>query len=197
MPGPLPAADQLGQWLDWTDAIALSAALAGAPSPPAHGAPTQGPAHSPALEQARRVRTELERLIDTDTGLAHPSGDTAHARATYRLHQRTMGERLATVRAKLRAELAARPGPGAELAALDAVLERALLRQEKQALAQVPALLDRHLAQVASPDAEPAPPGDSLWQQTLRAELHTRWQPVAALIEVLEAASAAPSSPSP
>lgn len=189
-PSPHTAAERLSQWLDWTDAIALSAALTDDKSP------MPGPAQLPAaarlaaaaIDQARRVRSELERLIDEDTTFTVPPVDENSCRASYRAHQHTMAARIDGVRAALRAALAARGTEGTQIAALDAVLARALAAREREWLGTVPALLKRHvahqhqhLAEAITPVAPAAPGGP--WLAALRAELATRWQAVEGLID--------------
>ncbi len=194
-PSAHTAAERLGQWLAWTDAIALSNALSNAqsnalgseaaPRPPAARPPAPSRAAETAVEHARRMRADLARLASTEPSFAATPVDDSQCRASYRLHQRTMAARIEPVRAGLRTALAARSAEHAELAALDAVLERALAPRERQVLATVPTLLDRHHAQQRA--AHPAAPADdgAAWQQALLAELDARWEPVEGLIAAL------------
>lgn len=187
------SAERLSQWLDWTDAIALSAALG--QDGTAAQAPTPAPRQvGPLIEHARRARVDLAAAISADPSFAETPADPERCRASYRAHQRQMTARIETTRASLRTALAAQSAEGAQLAALDTVLERALAGRERQLLGFVPSLLDRHLAhtsqntsQNANSDmhADTQVVAGAVWQDALQAELDTRWQPVDGLIESL------------
>ena len=108
--------------------------------------------------------------------------------------QRSMAARIATLRERLRARLAEASAPLARLAQLDAVLERAIAPQERQALTGLPALLTRRAQ--AHHAADPRRWRARFWadlQRALRAELDLRLQPVLGLMESLEALHAADS----
>jgi len=124
--------------------------------------------------------------------------------APYRLHhatqQRALAGRVATFRTRLRAQLS-EAGPAlAQLAAYDAVFDRALAEAEQQRLSGLSALLvQRGLDLQARQPSEPGEPADAdawppvgwratFWadvQRLLRAELDLRLQPVLGLLEAL------------
>ncbi|GAP38708.1 DUF3348 family protein [Piscinibacter sakaiensis] len=214
-------ADTLGQWLGWTEAIALAAALegpvgAGATAPrsgaaaaarqpaaaaaepqpassaaaahpaasaaggarprarPGHGAPTPD---DPAalLRELRRERLQLEAAIDDEAdGDASPGPAGRHGRPPgpggsalpgpggsappvaldpaaeftvcrhrYLAQRQRIEQAVAGLRARLRATLARRGPAAARLAAVDAVMERAIGAQEQRLLALLPAWLEQ------------------------------------------------------
>ena len=109
--------------------------------------------------------------------------------------QQAMETDIATLRARLRAALAARAPALARLATVDAVMEQALGARERSLLAGVPALLGAHFerqraaaAAVAASEAAP-----HAWlagfrkdmQSVLLAELEIRFQPVEGLLAAL------------
>jgi len=93
------------------------------------------------------------------------------------------------MRERLRPRLAEISGPLARLAELDAVLERAVVLHERQALTGLPALLTKRAE--AHHAADPRHWRQRFWadlQRALRAELDLRLQPVLGLIEALQQA---------
>jgi hypothetical protein len=198
---PAPLAERLGGWLGWADAILLSQALA-APAASAAPAPGAGNARA-ALDWATaaldRLQTELgtgfadpELAAESAQPLPDAAVPLADLLAPYRLHhaqqQRGMAAKVASLRERLRGRLAALSPRLAQLAALDAVFDRALAAPAHQQLAGLPALLTRraegHLA------ADPRHWRARLWadlQRLLHAELDLRLQPVQGLIEALHA----------
>ncbi|MBY4895928.1 DUF3348 domain-containing protein [Cupriavidus sp. AU9028] len=208
-------ANQLSQWLGWTEAIALSSALQG----PAGGARTLASvANDPAQREARecaRVRTALATAIAGETGAGSqrrgPGRPAAIAAAIdaavdysvyqqrYQHLQQTMEAAIRPLRTRLRAALSVRPGM-AQLAAVDAVMERVLSQREQSLMAGVPALLQPHferlrqaeaLAQQSDAADTAARPGAWLrtfredMQRVLMAELEIRFQPVEGLLAAL------------
>lgn len=166
---PQAFADRLSQWLGWTDAIALSTALNGGPSPAT--APLADARVSPANAEegeCARVRAALAKAIAEDSVFAPPpvrtptgkavaapvpppapaadaKPDFAPYRLRYQARQQGMDAAIGPLREKLRARLATRPSAAlARLAAIDAVMEQALGEQERRLLAGLPALLERH-----------------------------------------------------
>lgn len=150
--------DRLSQWLGWTDAIALSAALNGNPPAVAAGARVFGSAEEDACA---RVRGALEKAIAGDSGSAAarrrapaqvPSrtapieavADFAVFRQRYLSIQQSMETDIGNLRGRLRGMLAARTPAMARLAVVDAVMERALAERERSLLASVPVLLAGH-----------------------------------------------------
>lgn len=153
-----PLADRLGQWLVWTDAIALSSALSGGPQAgrPGGVAPDQA-------EEALclRVRTTLTNAVARDAMLmphrhrsparhrqnpaaADAAPDYAAFRQCYLSLQEKMESAIGNLRTVLRGMLATREPAMSRLAAVDAVMERVLAAREHNALAAVPGLLAAH-----------------------------------------------------
>lgn len=195
---PLPAApvaERLGGWLGWADAIGLSQVLATAPAASADAA-ARREARDWAGAALERVQADLLAAFD-DAELARDAAEPApeglalgDLLAPFRLHhsqqQRAMAARIASLRERLRPRLAEASGPLARLAQLDALLERAVVAQERERLAGLAALLtaraETHQA------ADPRRWRHRFWadlQRLLRAELDLRLQPVLGLIEAL------------
>ncbi len=156
-------ADGLGQWLHFTDAIALS-------SVHESGMP-KVPVQSAALREATgaRLATEFERIrafmVNSITKSCSPTGgyapnqlpppdpeaSFAPYRRFYEAHQRDMELSVEPLRVNLRAALAKASPDLRKLAELDVVMEKFLRAREGQLLARVPALLQkRFLAQYAA-----------------------------------------------
>lgn len=208
-------AERLGLWLDWTDAITLSAALHGAPpaARPAGETGTPGLASAIADEYAR-VRSGLAKAIAAEalfavgkSGPLHGATDFAACRRAYLVHQRAMAARLGALRARVRAALSNASPNLQRLAALDAAMDAALAAREGHLLAKVPGLLERHfmrlrqaqperLADADEPHAPGSCPPSTAWlagflddmQAVLLAELDLRLQPIEAMVDVLTSA---------
>jgi hypothetical protein len=206
--------DRLSQWLGWTDAIALSTALNGNPHAVSSGARAFG---SVEENECARVRTSLANAIvdDSAAGLrapaqAHSQGVPGNAEVDYPVFrqrylslQQTMETGIGNLRGRLREMLSARSPGMARLAAVDAVMERALSPRERSLLATVPVLLERHFERLrqaeqqtlvdaqASGDAATVTTGAWLdvfrkdMQSVLLAELDIRLQPVEGLLAAL------------
>ncbi|CAD6527876.1 hypothetical protein LMG28727_02328 [Paraburkholderia kirstenboschensis] len=146
--------DRLSQWLGWTDAIALSSALTGAPP----SVPVAPRAFGSAEEaECARVRASLVKTITGDSAFAvarrrgagyiEPQAvpvDYALFRQRYQTMQQSMETGVGNLRGRLRALLAAKTPAMGRLALLDAVMERALGERERNLLASVPVLLAGH-----------------------------------------------------
>lgn len=200
-------AARLAGWLDWTDAITLSGAVA-----PLAAAERLAPGQDLGvlLRQAAAERdhacSTLLREIESDPLLApaepqrradprlaaaaplpadEPPDDAAY-RQNYAAIQRMMAERIGALRARLRTLLQRASLRLARLAALDAALEDTLRLRERHLLSHVPALAEPRFAQARAqgPDGRAAL-GREL-QALLRAELSVRLQPVEGLLEALE-----------
>jgi len=206
--------DRLGQWLDWTHAVALSTSLDGTPSAVGSDVPTFDGA-----EECARVRASLaktiagdpafatakrqgaERALDEEGG-ADGTVDYAVFRQHYLAMQRKIQAATGNLRGRLRDMLAQRTVEMARLAAVDAAMERALSPREQALLARVPALLGerferlRQAEQKALTDAQESqdcPAATGAWldvfrmdvQSILLAELDVRFQPVEALLAAL------------
>lgn len=204
--------DRLSQWLGWTDAIALSSALTGAPPAVPAGARTFGSAEE---AECARVRTSLVNTISGDSafvtatrrGSAHVAApaappaavDYALFRQRYQAMQQSMETGVGNLRGRLRALLAARTPAMGRLAVLDAVMERALAERERGLLASLPVLLAGHFERLrdAGQQAEaaepPVPGAPGAWLDVFRkdmrsvllAELDVRLQPVEGLLAAL------------
>ncbi|MFN8848676.1 MAG: DUF3348 family protein [Inhella sp.] len=232
-----PITPRLADAMGWMDAVALAQVLAARPAPTdAPDAETPVLAARRWAEAAlERLVAELHAAFAEPTlvqgGPPLPSGAFGRGRAIpvrsagelnpqdavapYRLHhatqQRALASRVATFRTRLRAQLS-EAGPAlAQLAAFDAVFDRALAEAEQQRLSGLSALLvQRGLDLQAQQPSEPGEPaGADAWppvgwratfwadvQRLLRAELDLRLQPVLGLLEALNEAAAAEAPPS-
>lgn len=159
-----PLADRLGQWLVWTDAIALSSALSGGP----HAGAPGGAAPARAEEGlCLQVHTTLTNAIARDAMLtphrhrgsardrlspaaADAAPDYAAFRQCYLSLQEKMESAIGNLRTVLRGMLSTRGPAMSRLAAVDAVMERVLAVREYNALAAVPGLLAAHFERLRS-----------------------------------------------
>lgn len=182
-------AERLGQWLDFSDSIALFSALNGG-ARSASPAPGKVPAMAGgALHEAfARVRNALVDSITTD-GVLKPgpvriklpvpaaqasvesAADFSPYHRYYLAHQRDMNAGIGPLRIQARAALAGHRSPALQrLAALDGALEEALAARERNLLAMVPLHLAKrfeHLYkahQAARSDA-PSPDDPEQWMQ--------------------------------
>jgi hypothetical protein len=152
---------QLSQWLGWTDAVALASALDGGA---AVGLPLHGDTAAQLLEEGLRVRTALAKALATPGADAPGPGrwpvkpraggrlganleedptDFATHRRQVHAHQQAMDTAVSSLRARLRGEVAAASPQHARLAAVDAVMEQALLPQAQRLASAVVVLLER------------------------------------------------------
>lgn len=189
---PRHIAERLGQWLDWTDAIALSAAL-GAPAASAVAGTLPPRVHSlhSACRQARidlvqAIRQDVNTFPDLRAGSASGSAEAVADFAPYRSHcrrlQRKMEARLGPLRAEVRAALVAGSPALAQLAALDAVMEHALAERAQHLLSTMTALLEHQFLRLPPP--RQAAFGTQI-QEALLAELDMRLQPIEGLLDAL------------
>ncbi|ANN72119.1 DUF3348 domain-containing protein [Bordetella bronchialis] len=211
-------ADRLSLWLGWTDAIALSAVLNSNPPAAAAGAATE----TDEARECDRVRATLAKAIaeknrasapGAGQGWARPGGpapakapvDYVIYRQRYLSLQQTMETAIGNLRARLRGLMAGRTPAMTQLAAVDAIMEKALGAREHNTLAAVPGLLETHfhrlrraeaaaLAEAENGTAASAvKPGAWLdaFRQDMRAmllaELDIRFQPVEGLLAALRA----------
>lgn len=155
-----PFAERLGQWLDFSDSLALYSALhAGRPvvlpGVAADSATTALRAEltrvasgltqaiaADGLSGSGKVRIALPSPLPNDS--VESATDFAPYHRYYLSHQREMSHAAATLRAKARIVLSEHSAPLARLAALDEVLEQGLAARERTLLGNVPALLARH-----------------------------------------------------
>jgi hypothetical protein len=208
-------ADELGQWMHFTDAIAFSSVLESGVAKVAE--------QEPALRAANgaRLATEFERIstfmVSSITKSCTPTGNTAIKlplldpeltytpyRRFYEAHQRDMELSVEPLRVNLRAALARASPELRKLAELDAVMDKFLRARESQLLARVPMLLQKRFdAQFAAHQEHLAASGQTdepaAWMQAggwlrnfcqtlqtlLLAEAELRLQPSAGLLEAL------------
>ncbi|MFM0322559.1 DUF3348 domain-containing protein [Caballeronia glebae] len=195
-------ADRLSQWLGWTDAIALSTALATDPPavPGARSVPRD------MEEECARVRASLADAFTREEAAmrrrhrapAQPSPDDvpidyAEFRQRYVSLQQAMESDIGALRTRLRSTLAARSPDMARLAVVDAVMEQALSARERNLLANVPALLGKHFERLKRAHAAGETSARNTWldvfrkdlQSVLLAELDVRFQPIEGLLAAL------------
>ena len=198
-------ADRLGQWLDWTHAVALSTSLDGKPSAVDSGVPTFG---STEENECVRVHTSLVSTIAGDRAFAKEGGandavDYSVFRQRYLAIQRSMQAATGNLRGRLRDMLAQKTADMARLAAVDAAMERALSPREQTLLAHVPVLLGNYFERLRQTEqksladtqvSEDAPAiAPRVWldvfrkdmQSVLLAELDVRFHPVEGLLAAL------------
>ncbi len=148
-------AEGLGQWMHFTDAIALSSVH--------ESGMARLAAQNPALRAATgaRLATEFERIrafmVNSIKKSCSPTGKQAHNqlplpdqevayapyRRFYEAHQRDMELSVEPLRVNVRAALANASPELRKLAELDVVMEKFLRAREGQLLARVPALLQK------------------------------------------------------
>lgn len=159
-------AEKLGLWVDFTDAITLSA-VHGASASGAAGAASGAPsvAAVAVAEELARTRMRLESSI-TNSGSSSAGGtrsgfplpvldlamdlSTAYApyRRYYAAHQRDMELSIRPLRFNVREALAGASPALKKLAALDAALDAILSDRESKLLATVPALFKKRFVQL-------------------------------------------------
>ena len=201
-------AERLGLWLDWTDAIALSAAL-NQPTrsdTPAAAAGAGASAGAAATVQAMalgldKLQASQARLITTNPVYlqgADSDGmvDVAPYRRACQARQRAMGAAIAPLRERLRGALAATAPALAQLARLDAILETALAERERHVLGGVVGHIEQQflrLRQAATTGWQAR--FHQHMQQALLAELDLRLQPALGLLAALRQAHGQPQDP--
>ena len=189
---PPPLVEGLGQWLGWTEAIALSAGLHSATE-----AGTRAPSLPALQREFERVNQTLRQAIAGDDTAPQPArrrppaepvvaaddGFAPH-RQRYTTLQQTMEIAVKALRAQARAAVA-RLSP--RLAAVDAVMENMLAEREQLLLARLPTLLDTHFERLRRAHAGTAwlPRFRADLQQLATAELQLRLQPVQGLLHTL------------
>jgi Protein of unknown function (DUF3348) len=210
-------AQRLAQWLAWTDAFSLSAALGDAPARPDVPALVGRAAVSADERECARVRGALAKLIaDAPAGGAEPRrlgrplaaaaaptdvpADFATYRQRYAKCQLAMETQIVPLRRRLRSTLADRSPALAKLAELDTVMEQVVGAQERALLATVAGRLEPRFDQLRGTQRDPASdapiqPGPWLdrFRQEMRdlllAELDLRLQPVEGLLEACRKSS--------
>ena len=159
-------AEKLGLWVDFTDAITLSAVHntnAAGPTDASAGMPSQ--AGVAIADELNRIRTRLENSI-TKSGSASAGGtriafpapvlelpmDLTAAYTPYRryhaAHQRDMDLSIPPLRANVRQALTSASPALKKLAALDAALDGILSDREEKLLAKLPLLFKSRFVQL-------------------------------------------------
>ncbi|SAK48004.1 hypothetical protein AWB76_01127 [Caballeronia temeraria] len=195
-------ADRLSQWLGWTDAIALSTALAA--DPPAMSGARSVPRD--VEEECARVRSSLAGAFAREEAAARrrhrapvqpspddPPVDYADFRQRYMSLQQAMESDIGALRTRLRSMLATKSSDMARLAVVDAMIEQALSARERSLLSNVPALLGKHFERLKSAHAATETSAPNAWldvfrkdlQSVLLAELDVRFQPIEGLLVAL------------
>jgi hypothetical protein len=180
-------AERLGQWLTWSDAISLSAALNEGPSKS-----SRGRARLPGEEEAdfQRVRATLEASIAAGSReLATSPTDFGPHRRHCLAQQRAMQDAIGPLRQRLRDALSRHSPALTRLAAIDAVMDQSLTVHERNLLGLVPLRLQSHFERL-----QRAAGVDDGWLRTfledmehvLRAELTHRLLPAQGLLDTLQ-----------
>lgn len=205
-----PLVDRLGEWIDWTRAVALSSALDGR-LPAVHGAQSDD---GDAQQECARVRAALVVAIGTDPETAAirwrgrqtgPDGYTVF-RERYLDLQRMMQAEAGRLRGRLRDRLGQASAELARLAEVDAAMEATLSPREHTLLATAPTLLGHHFERLRADGLapqvnlefppEPGTTGTGAWLDVFRqdmrnvllAELDVRFHPVEGLLAALRTA---------
>ncbi|GAB3752013.1 DUF3348 family protein [Lysobacter olei] len=192
---------RLSQWLEWTQAVALSSAL---DARPVARSPDTAPSLALDASECARVRAALMAAIVGDRAFASAPGasgndlaqpDASFFRQRYTALQQVMEADIGHLRGRLRGLMTQQAPELAPLAAMDAVMERALGRQERALLARLPEWLAQHfdrlrLAAAAAPDAtSPSARWLDVFRQDMQslllAELDLRLQPSEGLVSAL------------
>ena len=153
-------AERLGLWLDWKDAISLSAALNESGGRADARLHPSSPDDALAADVARVRRVLADSIAGDEVSgsgkarITHPApvageapesaGDFTPYRHYHLAHQRTMEANIVPLRARVRAALASRSPSQSRLAAVDAALDEALRERERRVFSMVPVLLEKH-----------------------------------------------------
>lgn len=198
--------DQLSQWIDWPHAVALSTALDGKPPAPLLDERILNEVDD---SECARVRAALTAAIAGDRAFAASANDAEAAldyaffRQRYLAMQQSMEAGVGRLRERLRALLTHGTEQMARLAAVDAVMERALSRRERALMNAAPMVLGEHferLREAARKTADDAQASDGaataapeIWLDAFRKEMHNvllaeldvRLQPAEGLLAAL------------
>lgn len=156
--------ERLGQWLGFTDALALFSTLNSQTGAVLAARPGTHPTAKPLQEQLARVRQSLSESVLND-GVFSPQTprirfpaplpqatvksalDFSPYHRYYLAHQRDMGAAIGTLRTTVRSAVAKCSPSHQGLAELDAVFENALAERVRDLLATIPILLARRFTQ--------------------------------------------------
>ena len=202
-------AENLGLWVDYTDAILLCAVHNASPAPAsAAGTGTSAPAPASVAETFERQHAALEHAITQSQPPALDASAVASGSAReisaafepfrryYQAQQRDMQAGINALRAKVREALARHSPALRQLATLDASFESILRERETRLLSGVPQLLRQRFIQwLKTQTVEPAPAGrppratltpfGKELHTVLLAELDLRLQTTRGLVEAL------------
>jgi Protein of unknown function (DUF3348) len=189
-PDAAPAfAEGLGRWLGWTGAVALSTALS-TDLGRVDAALASGANHHEEAD-FHRVRAALAASIarGPDDDASSPADFSPYRRHCH-AQQQAMHNAIAALRQRLRDVLSRRSPAFAKLAAIDAVMDRALSAQERMLLGLVPLRLQSHFDRMARAARAI---DDTRWtdafrqdmERVLLAELAHRLMPAQGLLDSL------------
>lgn len=189
MPATSPAlTDRLGQWVDWSRAVALSGALDGRLPEPAEAAEALDDLLADCAQAETSLRASLnedaeaERLLDLAEAAA--SANFASLRQRYLVLQRAMQTATGRLRGRLRDQLVQTAPELARLAEVDAVMEQTLSPREQALLATAPAVLGARFERVHGQPGWRAPFRNDM-RSLLLAELELRFHPIQGLLAAL------------
>lgn len=196
-PAVAPAA-RLGEWIDWSRAVALSRALDAPAAEPESGADVDV---DRLAGECAQVRGSLAADIERGPAPAPASAGFTPFQQHLQSMQRAMQGATGRLRGDLREALAAGSSSQARLAEVDAAMEAVLSPREAGLLASLPGALAARFERLeqqeaAAGEGAPSPsPEDSgpawlpLFRRELRdvllAELDLRFQPVEGLLAAL------------
>lgn len=184
--------ERLSDWLGWTGAIELSAALAAPVADPASPRPPAGAGRAQALAaelQRLQARLQADIAAPPAESLAGPPDFAPWRRHLLGL-QRAIETELLDLRQRLRQALATTGAPGARLAAIDRVMEQGLQPRQRSLLGLIPLRLQRHYEQLhSSGDAAWLQPFHADLQALMRAELAQQMLPLRGLLAALQSAA--------
>ncbi|WP_312709055.1 DUF3348 family protein [Stenotrophomonas sp.] len=188
-PATSPAlTDRLGQWVDWSRAVALSAALDGRLPEPAEAAETLDDLLADCTQAEASLLASLnedaeaERLLDLAEAAA--TANFASLRQRYLVLQRAMQTATGRLRGRLRDQLVQKAPELARLAEIDAVMEQTLSPREQALLATAPAVLGARFERVHGQPGWRAPFRNDM-RSLLLAELELRFHPIQGLLAAL------------
>ena len=154
-------AERLSDWLGWTDAISLSAALNARPQASLPATQAAQAVQSAETGKFIRMREALVGAISEDSTLAQAKGPrdfraseskaprdpkpgSAPYHRRYAPKHQAMDPSVGALRGQLRAALSEQSPEMARLAAVDTAMEQVLGERERGLLTIVPLLLERH-----------------------------------------------------
>jgi hypothetical protein len=189
---------RLGEWIDWSRAVALSRAL---DAPAAEAEEGTSVDFDRLVEECAAVRGSLAADIERGPAQAPPSAGFTPFQQHLQSMQRAMHGATGRLRGDLREILAAGSADQARLAEVDAAMEAVLSPREAGLLASLPAALAARFGRLQQPAAiagEDAPTplpenAEPTWlplfrrelRDLLLAELDLRFQPVEGLLAAL------------